>query len=232
MGALEALLHFLKLSKIPVCDFGIGHVTKVDVIKAGAMHDRKHPEYACILAFDVKIQPDARIEATKAKVRIFEADIIYHLEDDFNRYLEEILEAKRAAAAEDAVFPCVLQILPDNVFNTRDPIILGCRVIDGTLRPGTPICVPSKRNLRLGKVVKIEANHVERNKAVEGDEVAVSIDSSGTNISYGRHFDAEDKLVSLISRRSINALKEFFAKELNQEDVKLLIKLKKQFHID
>jgi hypothetical protein len=31
--------------------------------------------------------------------------------DDFNAYLEEILEAKRAAAAEDAVFPCVLEIL-------------------------------------------------------------------------------------------------------------------------
>ncbi len=52
-------------------------------------------------------------------MRIFEADIIYHLEDDFNNYLEEIQEAKKAAAAEDAVFPCILQILPDNIFNTK-----------------------------------------------------------------------------------------------------------------
>ncbi len=69
LGALEALLHFLKKSAIPVCDFGIGAVSKVDVIKASCMHERKLPEFACILAFDVKIHPDARAEATKAKVK-------------------------------------------------------------------------------------------------------------------------------------------------------------------
>lgn len=134
LGALEALLHFLKASNIPVCDFGIGHVTKVDVIKASCMHERKLPEFACILAFDVKIQPDARSEATRLKVKIFEADIIYHLEDDFNGYMEEVQEAKRAAAAEDAVFPVELQILPDHIFNTKNPIIMGCRVISGEKR--------------------------------------------------------------------------------------------------
>jgi translation initiation factor 5B len=232
LGALEALLHFLKASSIPVCDFGIGHVTKVDVIKASCMHERKLPEFACILAFDVKIHPDARAEATRLKVRIFEADIIYHLEDDFNAYMEEVQEAKRAAAAEDAVFPVELQILPDHIFNTKNPIIMGCRVLAGTLRPGTPIAVPGRRNLRLGKVVKIEANHQERKKAVEGDEVAVSIDPGGLSVTYGRQFDANDKLYSFVSRRSINALKEFFSKELTQDDIKLLMKLKKLYKID
>ncbi len=40
---------------------------------------------------------------------------------------------------------------------------------------------------------------------------------------YGRHFDHNDRLVSQISRRSINALKEFFAKELKPEDIKVLL---------
>jgi translation initiation factor 5B len=63
--------------------------------------------------------------------------------------LDEIEEQKRAAAAEDAVFPVQLEILPEHIFNNKDPIVMGCRVIRGTLRPGTPICIPSKGNLRL-----------------------------------------------------------------------------------
>ncbi len=120
----------------------------------------------------------------------------------------------------------------------------------GTLRPGTPICVPGRRNLRLGKVVKIEANHVERQKASEGDEVAVSIDPGGISVMYGRQFDANDRLFSFITRRSIvryycfavfgvlwltivrqNALKSYFASEITQDDVKLLMKLKKMYQI-
>jgi translation initiation factor 5B len=196
------------------------------------MHERKLPEYACILAFDVKVNADARAEATKLKVKLFEADIIYHLEDDFKAHIFEVEEAKRAAAAEDAVFPVELQILPDHIFNTKNPIIMGCRVLHGTLRPGTPICVPGRRNLRLGKVVKIEANHAEKQKAVEGDEVAVSIDPGGLSVMYGRQFDANDRLYSFISRRSINALKSYFSNEITQDDVKLLMKLKKLYQID
>ncbi len=84
---------------------------------------------------------------------------------------------------------------------------MGCRVLEGTLRPGTPLCVPSRRNLKLGRVTKIESNHVERTKAVEGDEVAVQIEAGGLSVMYGRHFDHNDRLASQISRRSINALK-------------------------
>lgn len=38
---------------------------------------------------------------------------------------------KRADAAEDAVFPCILKILPQFVFMKKDPIILGCDVVAG-----------------------------------------------------------------------------------------------------
>jgi hypothetical protein len=69
---------------------------------------------------------------------------------------------------------------------------------------------------------------------------------SGLSVMYGRHFDQTDRLVSQISRRSINALKvslmccsllrrlitidyqpyqEFFAKELKPDDIKVLLRL-------
>ena len=61
MGSLEALLEFLKTMKIPVCYINIGPVHKKDVLKAtksltGVNHNK---EFASILAFDVKVMPEA-----------------------------------------------------------------------------------------------------------------------------------------------------------------------------
>lgn len=36
------------------------------------------------------------------------------------------------------------QILPQFVFNSRDPIVMGVMVENGIVKEGTPICVPSK----------------------------------------------------------------------------------------
>ena len=42
------------------------------------------------------------------------------------------------------MFPCKLRIMPDCVFNRRDPIVVGVVVEAGLLKHGTPITVPSK----------------------------------------------------------------------------------------
>ena len=54
--------------------------------------------YGTILAFDVKVTKDARDEAVKTGVKIFTADIIYHLFDQFTAYVEEIQREEREAA--------------------------------------------------------------------------------------------------------------------------------------
>ena len=80
VGSLEALLEFLKESKIPVCGVSIGPVYKKDVIKAqGQIEKLKRREYATVLAFDVKITPEGQEYADQVGVKIFAADIIYHL---------------------------------------------------------------------------------------------------------------------------------------------------------
>lgn len=43
---------------------------------------------------------------------------------------------------KSALFP--LQILPQFIFNSRDPIVMGVMVESGIVKVGTPICVPSK----------------------------------------------------------------------------------------
>jgi len=44
---------------------------------------------------------------------------------------------KRKEASGSAVFPCVLRII--QIFRSRDPIILGVDVVEGSIRVGTPI---------------------------------------------------------------------------------------------
>ncbi|KAI8039477.1 hypothetical protein M5D96_008202, partial [Drosophila gunungcola] len=77
-------------------------------------------------------------------VKIFQADIIYHLFDKFTAYREELKAKKREEFRSVAVFPCKLRILPQFIFNSRDPIVMGVMVENGIVKVGTPICVPSK----------------------------------------------------------------------------------------
>ncbi|MCO5569743.1 hypothetical protein L7F22_023458 [Adiantum nelumboides] len=236
LGSLEALLEFLKSPavKIPVSGISIGPVHKRDVMRASVMLERKKKEYATILAFDVKVTPEAKELAEELGVRIFTADIIYHLFDQFTAYMNNIREEKRKEVAEEAVFPCVLRIKPEFVFNKKDPIILGVDVVEGIARVGTPICVPSQEMIDIGKIASMEVNHKVVDTAKKGQAVAMKIAGSTPEEiqkMYGRHFDHQDELVSHITRRSIDVLKESFRDELSVEEWKLVVKLKKLFNI-
>uniref|UniRef100_A0A8B9BZE6 Eukaryotic translation initiation factor 5B n=1 Tax=Anser brachyrhynchus TaxID=132585 RepID=A0A8B9BZE6_9AVES len=143
LGSLEALLEFLKTSEVPYAGINIGPVHKKDVMKASVMleHD---PQYAVILAFDVRIERDAQEMADSLGVRIFSAEIIYHLFDAFTKYRQDYKKQKQEEFKHIAVFPCKMKILPQFIFNSRDPIVMGVVVEAGQVKQGTPMCVPSK----------------------------------------------------------------------------------------
>lgn len=143
IGSLEALLEFLKQMKIPVSGISIGPVFKKDVIRASTMLDSA-PEFAVILAFDVRIEKEAEDMAKENGVLIFKADIIYHLFDMFKKHLEDIRARKKAELINKAVFPCILRIIPTYIFNRHDPLIFGVDITEGILKMGTPLCIPTK----------------------------------------------------------------------------------------
>ncbi|CDF38780.1 Translation initiation factor eIF5B [Chondrus crispus] len=232
LGSLEALLEFLRSSKIPVSGINIGPVHKRDVTKASTMLERGK-EYATILAFDVGVEKEARELAEDAGVRIFTADIIYHLFDQFTAYMEQIKKDRREQVSDEVVFPSISRILPQHVYNKKDPIVVGVDVLEGILRVGTPLVVKHGAEwLDIGRVASLELSKKQVVTARKGESVAVKIQHKNTeHIMYGRHFDFQDVLVSKMSRPAIEILKQSFKEDLGREDWLLVVKLKKMFDI-
>ena len=254
LGSLEALLEYLRTHNppVPVAQVGIGPLHRKDVIQASVMLE-KRKEYASMLCFDVKITPEAEAAAESLGVRIFRADIIYHLTDQFSKYLADIVAKKQAAAATEAVFPAIAKIIPTAVFNKKDPIVVGIDVLEGRLKVGTPLCVvlpadkvvtagglgegtlsaSGKRGgpniLAIGRVAGLEINHVAVQEALPGGpSVSCKIEQSDAQkaIMYGRHFDHTQLLYAHVSRGSIDCLKNNFRDSMKTNDWKVLVKLK------
>ncbi|KAJ2664296.1 eukaryotic translation initiation factor 5B [Coemansia sp. RSA 1199] len=243
LGSLEALLEFLRTSKIPVFDINIGPVHKRDVTRASTMLE-KAKEYAVMLCFDVKIDKDAQEMADELGIKVFKADIIYHLFDAFTAHQAALTEARRRALAPEAVFPCVLKMVSGAVFNKRDPIIIGIDVVEGQLRLNTPVCVvrtnatTQEREITvLGRVVSMEVNKKAVTCVKRGDTnagVAIRIDQPNHDHlkTYGRHFDETDLIYSRITRASIDVLKQNFRDELTKEVVGVVAKLKRVLGVE
>ncbi|KAJ6785255.1 hypothetical protein PWT90_09077 [Aphanocladium album] len=231
LGSLEALLDFLKDCKIPVANVGIGPVYKRDVMQCGIMLE-KAPDYAIMMCFDVKVDKEAQQYADDQGIKIFTADIIYHLFDAFNKHMAEMLEKKREESKLLAVFPCVLK--PVAVFNKTGPIVIGVDVIDGQLKINTPIAAVKtnpvtnvKEIIKLGRVTSIEREHKQIPVCKKGQpSVAIKIEMGGSQPAYGRQLEDSDQLYSHISRASINCLKEFYREEVTNPEWNLIVKLK------
>ncbi|KAJ4418608.1 eukaryotic translation initiation factor 5B [Neurospora sp. IMI 360204] len=236
LGSLEALLDFLKECKIPVANVGIGPVYKRDVMQCGIMLE-KAPDYAVMLCFDVKVDKEAQEYADQQGVKIFTADIIYHLFDQFTKHMNELLEKKKEESKLLAVFPCVLA--PVAVFNKSGPIVIGVDVVEGQLKINTPISAVrqnpvtgAKEVVDLGRVTSIERDHKQIPVCKKGQpSVAIKIEMGGNQPTYGRHLEEKDMLYSKISRASINCLKEFYRKDVTNDEWQLIIKLKPMFDI-
>ncbi|XP_047072003.1 eukaryotic translation initiation factor 5B-like [Lolium rigidum] len=241
IGTLEAIIDHLQSSNvdIPVSDWNLGPVHKQDVVKAAAMLNRKE-EYAAILAFDVKVMPEASVLAAESGVRIFMADTVYQLVDSYAEHINGLNEAKKIQYAAEAVFPCTLKILPNRVYHNKDPIVCDVEVLEGVVKVGTPICVsvPSKDKSNiihsLGRISSIQTSNGSQIFSARNGLVSIKImgdNPQEKSRSYGRHFDASNELLSQISRKSIDVLKEYYRDEMTDENWQLICRLKKQFMI-
>jgi translation initiation factor aIF-2/yIF-2 len=230
IGSLEALLGFLQKMEIPVSDMSIGEVHKKDVTQAAIMKEKKCPEYAVILAFDVKINADAKKEAKHAGVNILTADIIYNLFDQFQSHMEKTGKSKKPMHAP--IFPVLLQCVKPSTVHKTGASLVWCEVRGGQLRIDTPLgLLQSEGHVALGHVVEILKDRRPADMAYLGDRVCMKLQQRSPKES-DEDIEEGYQLVSLITRESIESLKEICHGEMRHLDWACLDMLKKSLKVD
>lgn len=218
LGSLEALTESLRAKEVPIRLADIGDVSRREVVEAISVR-HEEPLYGAILAFNVRILPDAKRESSDQRVPIFENGIIYNLMDDYLKWVEDEREAKSRREFESLVQPAKMEVLEGFVFRRAKPAIFGVRVLAGVVFPNREIINVEGENL--GRVTQIQESGQAVPKAEEGKEVAISMPKP----VMGRHIKERDSLYVDVPEGHVKKLREKFSQRLSEGALDVLKKL-------
>ncbi|MCK4400464.1 translation initiation factor IF-2, partial [Candidatus Bathyarchaeota archaeon] len=218
LGSLEAIVESLRQKEVPIRIADIGDVSRRDVVEAMSVK-YEEPLYGAILAFNVKILPDAVREAHDNKIQVFWNDIIYNLMDDYVRWMEEEREAKARKEFDVLVKPGKIEIMDGYVFRRAKPAIFGAKVLGGQITPNVNMI--NVEGSRIGRISQIQDRGEAISRADEGQEVAVAMPQP----IVGRHIKERDVLYVDIPERHAKQLRTKFAGRLTEKQVEALKEL-------
>ena len=211
LGSLEALVESIRAKDIPIRTADIGDVSRRDVMEALSVK-YEDPYLGAILAFNVKILPDAEKEARNQKVPIFWNDIIYNLMDEYIRWVEEEREAKERKEFDTLVKPGKFEIMEGYIFRRAKPSIFGAIVLAGQITPRVH-CI-SQEGEKLGRISQIQDGGNAIPLAEAGKEVAVAMPQP----IVGRHIKERDVLFVDIPEKHAKLLRTKYAGRLTESE--------------
>lgn len=210
IGSLEALAFEAKVANIPVRKYGIGDISHRDIIETSTLTD---PANRVILAFNVGFSKEAEQEANNAGVNVFSNQVIYRLIEEYQKWDEEIKKIKDADRRMAISFPAKFKILPNCVFRTTKPAIVGVSILAGKIR--TNIRLIKFDGTDVGKIRSIRNGEEVLKEASQGDEVAIAIEG----IVVGKHVDVGDVIYAELPESTI---KELQCTDLNEDEKTVL----------
>jgi translation initiation factor 5B len=216
LGSLEAIAEILKQNAVPVRIADVGDVSKRDVVEASVVKTHE-PLFGAILAFNVKILPDAEEEAANAEVQIFKDQIIYNLIDTYLDWLKSQREAKIEQEFEKLVKPGKILVLPGFIFRRAKPAIFGVEILGGQLKPKYSL-IRAEDGADIGEVQQIQDKGKAISEAKQGMQVAVSMDKP----IVGRHVFEKDILYVKMSEHDAKALLTTHLEKLTAEEQQVL----------
>jgi translation initiation factor 5B len=216
LGSLEAIAEILKENKVQVRLADVGDVSKRDVVEASVVKSNE-PLCGAILAFGVKILPDAEEEAEKAGVKIFKEQIIYNLIDNYLEWVKTEREAKIEREFEKLVKPGKILVLPGFVFRRAKPAIFGVEILGGQLKPKYSL-MRTEDGADIGEVQQIQDKGKAIPEAKQGMQVAVSMDKP----IVGRHVFEKDILYVKVSEHDAKALLTTHLEKLTADEQEVL----------
>ncbi|MCW4046699.1 MAG: translation initiation factor IF-2 [Candidatus Bathyarchaeota archaeon] len=216
LGSLEAIAEILRQNNVQIRIADVGDVSKRDVIEASVVKARE-PLAGVILAFGVRILPDAEEEAAAAGVQIFREPIIYNLIDKYLEWLRSQREAKLAQEFEKLVKPGKIRVLEGFVFRRAKPAIFGVEVLGGLLKPRNAL-VRADTGEDIGEVQQIQDRGKAVSEAKAGMQVAVSMDKP----VVGRHVFERDILFVKVPESDVRVLMSTYMDKLAEDEQEVL----------
>jgi translation initiation factor 5B len=163
-----------------------------------------------VLAFNVKVLPDAEEEGLKLNVPILRNRIIYGLIDDYASWAETVKKEATEKELGAIVRPGQVTLLPGYVFRRSKPAIGGFRIDAGTAKPGYRLI--NMEGAYVGEIKQIQDQGKSIPEAVEGSSVALSLEDTviGRNLSEGEEllFDVPEQDARLLLSKFSNVLSE------------------------
>ncbi len=201
LGSLEAMIVLFKDKKIPIKKADIGEITKKDILEAQVIKEKDYYK-GVVFGFNVKIDPIALDEANKREIKIFADNVIYKLIEEYDEWVMAEKEKEKERTINEIGYPCKMRFLEGCCFRNCKPAIIGVRILGGILKKGAKIM--NSAGEIVGTVKAIQANNKDIEEAIEGQEVAVSIE--GGNV--GKNLKENSVLYTYIDSRGIAKLEK------------------------
>ncbi|MBT4387770.1 translation initiation factor IF-2 [Candidatus Woesearchaeota archaeon] len=193
IGSLEALLMLCKEHNINVRKASIGNINQKDIIEAGIDTDLIN---RTILGFNIKC------DVSHDDVKLILSDVIYSIIDQMEEHKNWAKIKDEQGKLKGLNVPSKIELLPQFVFRTRDPVIVGVKILDGKLTLGTKL-MKSDGSV-IGEVKGIKKGKESIKFAIAGDEVAVSM----TGFTLGRQVLDDDVLFTSLNEETFLKYKE------------------------
>ena len=210
IGSLEALIKESKEKAIKIRKAEIGNVSKRDIIEADAT---KEPLNKIIFAFNVKILPEAKEEISNVNITIFNEDVIYTIMENYDEWLFRKKEELEKERREDFIHPGMIKFLPEYIFRVSNPAVVGVRILGGRIK--SDIRLMREDGKTIGKIKSIQSDNKTVEEAIQGEEVAISIDG----ITVVRQIKKGDILYTDIPPGDAKKLKEMDILNSDEKDV-------------
>ncbi|MEM0350569.1 MAG: translation initiation factor IF-2 [Archaeoglobaceae archaeon] len=214
IGSLEAMINELKSLQIPIKKAEVGEVDKRDVVEVSTNKDEVNK---AILAFNVKVLPEALEEAQKYGVRIFEGNIIYTIIDSFVKWREELKLRKEKQKIEALIKPGKIKLLKEFIFRRSKPAIIGIKVLAGELRRGSSLIKPD--GSKVGEVRSMQKEGKNISIARMGEEVAIAIDE----VTIGRQLEGDEILYVEIPEKHAKVIERELLTSFDEETRKTFL---------
>ena len=212
LGSLEAIAESLKRNNVQIKMADVGDVSRRDVTEAVVVKERE-PLKGVVLAFNVKVLPDAEEEAKNRDVPIFNHKTIYNLIDDYLQWVKKEEETRLGEEFDRLVKPGKVKFLPGYVFRKAKPAVVGVEVLAGHIKPKYVLVKEDGRND--GEIMQIQ----DRGKAVPEANVGLQVAISLSKTIVGRHIHEGEVFYVRVPEAHAKVLLTKFQERLTPEEI-------------